>query len=210
MAETYIACDQMAALCADGEAVELWVFEPYSTRSLTVSLANAPGIPDQLFVPYFTFAFDVVAPDPLKYSARMLLSTGLPVPGGGLRWPLRWPLRFGLGNSSGRVKVLNVGTADSRNIMTVTGGGSTDGFQLIAVGTGQTLTLERAVPDGSTVTFNSRTGRVYLDGSDITRFLTDDDWFVAPAGGSLTVQFLALGEVTGIPILTIEHQAAYW
>lgn len=156
----------------------------------------------------FTFTLDLVAPDPLMYGDPVTVSTGVPVQGGGLVWPLGSGTAFwdwGADGASGRVSLPNEGTADSWPTVTATGGLG-GGFVATAVNgvAVRSIRFERVIPDGSLVSVNFRTGRAWIDApsNDVSGYLTVQDFFPVPAGSSVDVQFAPLGAVTGTPVFT--------
>lgn len=164
----------------------------------------------------FTFTLDLVAFDPLMYGDPVSVSTGIPVAGGGLVWPLGsssaayWD--WGVDGTSGRVTLPNDGTAGAWSTVTATGGLS-GGFVATAVqgDAVRSVRFERVIPDGSLVSINFRTGRAWIDapGNDVSGFITVADFFQVPAGGSLTIQFAPLGVVTGSPLFTATCSPAF-
>jgi hypothetical protein len=87
----------------------------------------------------------------------------------------------------------------------------TQGVRLRRVETGETVQLDFPVLDGQAVVFDSSANRATLDNqSDMTGYLTVDDWFDAPPGEITTVQFEPLGDITGDPTLTLEASPAWY
>jgi hypothetical protein len=168
---------------------------------------------------HFTFAVDMLAVDPRRYtlgpdgdgsSGVEVVSTGLPSAGTGLVYPITYPLDYGTPGNIGRITVHNTGTAMSFSILEVTGGLS-GGFELQEVSSGNRLRFERAVPVGSTVTLNPRTGTVTIDGptNDVSGFLTRREWWGVPPGAVQEIQFNAIGTPTGTPTLTARTPSAF-
>lgn len=150
------------------------------------------------------------APDPLMYGSLVSGTTGVPTPGVGIADPLTDPVSEGSPGNLGRVVIQNTGTAPTAVTITVTGG-LAEGVEVLVIESGQVLRLERLIPNGSQVVFKSRTGRVQLDGqSDVTGFLTVDDWPQIPAGATRTFQFAPLGETSGTPQMTVAAFPAYF
>jgi hypothetical protein len=209
--QCYTAMERLAGLAADGESFQFRYVDEIGPRSMTVWLVNGPQMPEALIGPFFKFAFDVVATDPRKYMDPVNdLSTGLPAAGGGLSWPVSWPVSWGAVGSLGRVSMTNVGTADSVPLFEITGG-LPDGFVLTEVGTGNEIRFVGAIPSGSTLFLNPRTGRASLDGqADRSGLLTRSDWWSVSPGGSSAVQFASLGGVVGDPQLTVRFASANW
>ncbi|ODA90215.1 hypothetical protein ATY41_10665 [Leifsonia xyli subsp. xyli] len=150
----------------------------------------------------FTFTVDLVAFDPLMYGPDQSYSTGVPMSGGGLLFPLGtnrntglvdatapyWD--FGADGSSGRVSFTNTGTAPTWGALTATSGLSS-GFTVTDVTTGQTVRFERVLPDGSLVQINQRTGRAWIDSpsNDVSVHLTGRDFFQVGPGETHQIQF---------------------
>jgi len=202
--QAYAARNQLAALAANESTMT--VTDPVSATSITAGVSTAPTMDDGLFQPFFKYAFDVIASDPFRYGTEVTTSTGVPTASSGLVWPLGTTagkyFDWGTAGASGRLLVSNAGSALTYSTFKVTGGIS-GGFELVWVPTGARLRYERAIPAGSTVTLNARTGRVTVDGnSDATGFLTTSQWWSVPPGTSGEVQFTPLGVITGTPTLT--------
>jgi len=200
----YRARRQMAALPAGETPFE--VDDILGVTRMVAALAKAPRMDDQIYAPFFTFDFDVVsASDPFRYGDPVVDTTGLPVAGSGIVWPLgsggRW-LDWGTTGDLGRVETPNDGTADTYSLLDVTGGMSL-GFLLTYVPTGQLISFDREVPVGSTITIDPSKGQALIDGqSDVSGFLTISDWWSVPPGDVGSIQFSSKGVVTGTPNLT--------
>lgn len=150
------------------------------------------------------------AADPLLYGPLVAASTGVPTPGVGVADPVLDPFQEGAPGNLGRVAFTNSGKAPTSVEIAVTGGLSA-GVQVHVIETGQTLRLERLIPDGSVIRFNSRTGRATIDGqSDVTGFLTVDEWPMVPPGETYTFQFTPLGIASGVPQLTVSARPAFF
>jgi hypothetical protein len=161
----------------------------------------------------FEFSVDTFAVDPRRYGPEQTFTTGLPTAGTGYPWPAVWPADWGTGGDPGRLTMTNAGTTDTDPILEVRGG-LAGGVELVETTTGSYLRLERDIPDGSTVIFDTRTQRVYLDdpANDVSTFLTRRDWagFAIPKASSRTIQFNGLGEQSGSPLLTARLSPAYF
>lgn len=121
------------------------------------------------------------------------------------------PYPQGTNGDPGRVSFVNAGTTSTPLLLTVSGGGMTQGVRLRRVETGETVQLDFPVLDGQAVVFDSSANRATLDNqSDMTGYLTVDDWFDAPPGEITTVQFEPLGDITGDPTLTLEASPAWY
>lgn len=153
---------------------------------------------------------DLKAPDPFAYGDSVSVSTGLPARGGGLAFPLAFPVNFGVPGVEGRVRFTNSGTAPAPVTMMVSGGLS-EGFQLKRVETGDLITFRRPVAPTDVVTLNTADGTAFLNGSSpVSGFLTDDDWWLVGKKETCTVQFTALGDVTGSPSLSMTAAPAFF
>jgi hypothetical protein len=156
-----------------------------------------------------------VAYDPVKYGPDVEYSTGLASGGGGLEYELGeggagGALYYGALGNLGRVTLTNAGTADVWPVFVVSGA-LTDGFYLQRLDTGDVLRYDRVVPAGSTVSIDSRTGAVLVDGvSDASTYLTRDQFFSVPAGGSIDVQFNAISTSSGTPTMTATVPSGGW
>lgn len=151
------------------------------------------------------------APDPLMYGPAVSGATGVPTPGVGVADPIKDSFQEGDPGTLGRVTLTNVGTAQTSRVMITVAGGLSEGVEVLVTDTGRVLRLDRLIPDGSQVLFNSRTGRVQLDGqSDVTGFLTVDEWSQIPAGATRTFQFVPLGVRSGVPQMTVTAFPAYF
>lgn len=216
----YVGVDEVAALAAMNTLKRAWALG--SELRMTVNDSLFPSwrnvsvrfvtIPDHHGRHRFEFAIDAIAADPLRYGTEIAVSTGLPVSGGGLTWPITWPLTWGGGGSAGRVILDNPGSADTRPRLIEVPGGLSDGFTIDEVGTNRQVRLDRLVPLGSTIFLNPRTGRAYIDapGNDVSRYLSRSEWPTIPAGGQSTLQFNKLGTSSGDPTMTVRYSRADW
>jgi hypothetical protein len=208
--DAYRARRRMAALPAGESPFE--VDDILGTTRMVGALAKAPQMDDQIYSPFFTFAFDVVsASDPFRYGDPVVETTGLPVAGSGIVWPLgtggAW-LNWGTTGDLGRVETPNDGTAETYSLLEVTGGMSL-GFLLTWVPTGQLISFDREVPPGSTITIDPSKGSAVIDGqSDVSGYLTISDYWFVPPGETGSIQFAAKGVVTGTPTLTARTSPA--
>jgi hypothetical protein len=125
--------------------------------------------------------------------------------GPGLVFPEVYETSYG---ENGRLTIVNEGGAESYPNFTVVGGSSL-GFTITRVSTGQTIEVRREIPIGSIVKVNMRTGRVSIDGdNDISGSLRQDDWWATAPQSSEQVQFGILGSSYGSPTLTAEYARA--
>ena len=148
------------------------------------------------------FTIPLMMKDPRTYGPVEVVSTGLPSGGGGIEFPIVFPIDFGPAGVSGRVVTTNTGEAETTSVIHVTGGLS-EGFSAICVELGREIRFERAIPLGSTVSVDLRTGQAFIDGqSPVSGFLTRRDWWTNPPGVTRTIQFNSIGVATGAPTLT--------
>lgn len=208
--------NSVAALQASGEPILLQVVKDWGTRSAYVSIQDAAEI-KAVGVGDLTAAVSIqmVARDPIKYGESTSTAVGLATSGGGLEYNLHsggsgGALYYGSNGALGRVELTNAGTADTYPFFSVTGQLDT-GFYLQCLETGQQLRYTQLVPAGSTVSIDSRTGQVLIDGiSEASRYLTTWDFFPVPAGGVCTVQFNAISTSSGSPTMTVTTRDGYW
>ncbi len=176
------------------------------TRLVRVESVDVPDTHGRSVVSAVVYC---TAADPLMYGATVSGSTGVPTPGVGIADPIVDPISEGAPGNLGQVTVANDGTAETSVRVTVAGG--LDGVEVTCLQSGRVLRLGRLIPKGSSVVFDSRTGRVALDGqSDVTGFLTVDEWSQVPPGLSYTFQFTPIGAVVGSPSMTVELDPAYF
>lgn len=203
-----------SGLQANGAPSEFTVTDP-ANGPLTLLDATLAGVPD--VVPNVdglaSYILSVVARDPVKYGPAVTYSTGLASGGGGLEYPLHSPsgaLYYGALGNLGRLELVNEGTADTWPVFEVSGV-LDDGFFIQCLGDGSVLRYDRVVPAGSTVTIDSRTGQVLIDGvSDGSTYLTRDEFFSVPAGGTCVVQFNAISTSSGTPTMTVTARSGWW
>lgn len=125
---------------------------------------------------------------------------------------LLFPVGFGSPGSDGRARFANTGTAPASVTMTVVGGGS-EGITLKRVENGAVLTLSRPCNPDDRIIFDSSDGSVLLNGqAELSGWMTADDYdqFDVEAGDTCTVQLGVMGEIVGVPRLTVSAAPAYW
>lgn len=199
---------QLSSLAAEGPVVMRVTNDIGSfSRVVTVENIDQPDHHGRSAIDGFTI--DMLAADPLRYGLPSSVSTELPTAGTGLVWPITYPIDWGLPGVGGRLTLTNTGTAPATPVFRVSGGLSS--VTLTEAGTGRRLTLNREIPVGSTVVFDSRTRRVVLDGvTDISAaFLTRREWWTIAPGQSSTVLFSGV-TTGGVPVLMGELQSAWW
>lgn len=161
------------------------------------------------------FAVDLLAWDPIRYGQATNVSSGLPTQGGGLEFPLfsggvGGALYFGANGALGRTTLANSGTADTWPVFTITGALDA-GFFIQRLDTGDVLRYDAAVPAGTTVSIDTATGEVLIDGvSDGSAHLTRSDFFSVPAMSSIDVQFNAITTSSGTPTMTVAYRSGWW
>jgi hypothetical protein len=125
---------------------------------------------------------------------------------------LLFPVGFGSPGSDGRARFANTGTAPASVTMTVVGGGS-EGITLKRVENSAVLTLSRPCNPDDRIIFDSSDGSVLLNGqAELSGWMTTDDYdrFDVEAGDTCTVQLSVMGEIVGVPRLTVSAAPAYW
>ncbi len=198
----------LVGLLAAEDELLMRVTDDFSTTERVVVVEDV-DVPDNPTT-NFEFAIDMTAEDPRRYDVVVPKVTGLPMPAGGASWPVSWPVSWGAVGVLGRVSSTNTGTADSVPLFQVTGG-LPDGFLLEQEGTGRVIRFEGAIPVGSTLFLNPRTGRASLNGqADRSGLLTRSDWWSVAPGGTSAVRFSSLGGHVGDPELTVLFSSANW
>jgi hypothetical protein len=158
---------------------------------------------------YIEFELPLKAADPRKYGPASIVSTGVPVAGGGVQDPVIDPFTEIGGGNPGRATVTNNGTTDTIVSLRVSGGGMSGGVELTRIETAEKLRLEWPILATDVVAFSPGDGQVWLnDQSPIAGYLTIADWWTLGPGETATIQFAALGSVTGTPTLTVECRDA--
>lgn len=153
---------------------------------------------------------DLKSPDPFAYAQEVSATTGLAKKGTGLKFPLVFPLDFGHAGADGRVRFTNSGTAPVAVRMSVNGGMS-EGFQLKRVETSDLITVKRTITATDVVDIDCADGSVILNNaSSISGFVTNDDFWLVNAGETCTVQFTAIGDISGTPSLKMTAAPAYY
>lgn len=156
------------------------------------------------------------APDPVGYGAQVSVSTGLRAQAGGMEFDLFTDgvvdtgfLEFGETGSTGRVRVVNQGTAETWPVFTVAGWAPP--FQIVETATGRRLEYSGVVPAGSSLSIDSATGVVLLDEvADRSGSLVRREWAPVPAHASSEFLFLPLGPVSPTASLTVTCSPGWW
>lgn len=144
----------------------------------------------------------LVADDPRRYAIESevpWLQTGPPSVGIGRTWPAVRPLVWPTSGSSGRITLVNGGTAASVPQLRLRGG--FDSALITCAETGARIGFDRPVPEGSYVDIDTEEHRASIDGqSDVSRWLRWREWELIPAGQSRSFQFDVIGGA-GTPLL---------
>lgn len=156
--------------------------------------------------PQVTVAFEFVAYDPMRYGVPVSAETGLPVEGGGFRWPIGGVgvpfIKWGPRGNPGTVVLTNTGTVVAYPMFEVYNGRLGGGFELIEVETSRRLRFEREVLDGQSIYLDAKARRANVEGlSDVTTALTVAQWPSIPPGASRTYRITSLGAFAGSPKL---------
>lgn len=214
MAECLAAVESFTAVGASTDIQSMRVTDALRRTSRDVSIRHI-GVPDFYGYDSFEvhFAVDLLAWDPVRYGDDSTLAVGVPTNGGGLEYNLGSPsgaLYYGANGGLGRVDVTNSGTADTWPVFTITGQ-LDSGFEIRRLDTGDVLRYDRVVPAGTTVTIDSATGEVVLDGvSDASTYLTRSEFFPIPAMSTVTLQFSPTSTSSGSPTMTVGWRSGWW
>lgn len=168
-------------------------------RSLTVDEAPYRG--------KAMFQLGLLAPSPYLYGPSNTVTVGVPTDGEGILDPLTDPLTEGEVGNPGRVVITGSGFAPSHLVVKVSGGLS-EGVRIHCVETGEVVEFHRPINVDETMVFDFDDERVlYQNQSDLSMFLTEEDWF--RPSGEATIQFTPLGVRTGKPMMTVEWREAW-
>lgn len=199
-----LAMDRFNALLSDRRQLHtLAVGEQTRTRQADVHLGDAP-IVDPIGYSQFDYQLTVVAPDVRKLNGELhQVSGGMLVEAtGGTQWDgpagttgVQWDgpaavtgvqWESGSGNS-GIIQLTNAGTADAPIQFFIDG--PVISPSLVDIDTDRTLTYPDLVAAGQTLAIDTGTESVRLDGANRRPQMTRADFFLIPAGGTLTVAF---------------------
>lgn len=202
-----------AAVQSDGRPFPLTVTTARGALSVTATLVGDVEVEPDWSMQRARVGATFLCYDPIKYGPEVQVSTGLPVEGGGLEYPLGDPdgaLFYGSVGSLGRVTLSNAGSADVWPVFTVSGLLDA-GFEVRCIDTGSVIRYDRVVPAGTSVTVDSRTGSVLIDGvSDGSTYLTRDEFFPVRAGSQCEVQFSAVGTGDSNALMTAVVRPGWW
>ena len=196
------ARNQFNALLKRGHLFQLLVEEPVTDKVAMVKRAG--GNATKRSPLEFVWQLILTAPDPQKYAANeSTKTTGLAqdAPGGvqwngaagstGVQWGgpagstgVQW--QSGSGETGVR-QLVNEGTGDSPIRFVITGPVVTP--SIVQTATGDTITYGGTLATGQTLTIDTGTGEVTLDGVDRRSALTRVDFFTLPPGQLVEVAF---------------------
>jgi hypothetical protein len=151
-----------------------------------------------------TFSIQLVAPDPRKVATvsttvSVLLAAG---GSGGVAYPVTYPVPYGMPGTSGAVTLTNAGTADADPYFVFTG--PLTNPSVTRADTGDTVTYNGTLLATDTLTVDSGSGAVLLDGVNRRSLLTALNWFSVPGGRSITCLFRTTSTSdTGILAVTV-------
>ncbi len=202
--EVLSAVEDFNAVGTSSEIQVMRVTDALRATSRQVSVRHI-AVPDFLNYDSFEahFAVDVLAWDPLRYGDPVVTTAGLPSLSGGIAFPIVFPIDFATTGDPGRLVLTNAGKQATWPLFTVSGG-LAGGFSLRCIETGQEIRFEFPLAVSDVVTVDVQSGQAWINDESnvLSGYLTKSEWFAVPAGGVRTVQFNAIGAVTGTPILT--------
>lgn len=166
---------------------------------------------------FWGWAAEWICPDPLRYAAPVVTWTPFAQMLGGLEFDLFTDgvvdtgfLEFGdPGAITGLVAVSNSGSAQAWPVFTVAGPTPPEGFDLVDSVTGSRLRYTGVIPSSSTLTIDSATGLVTLDGVDRKPYLTIREWFSIAPDSSASILFSPRGGPTSA-VLTVTVTPPSW
>jgi hypothetical protein len=206
-----IARNRLSAMFNDGTPVSITVTDDLGPTARIGFLVAFD--PEWMHDGHFRWALEFAAPDPRRYGTAVAASTALATASSGLVWPLGSGSSFwdwGTAGTTGRIAFTNTGNTTTYPLLTVGAGGQLpNGFEVVEVNTGRTITYAGPAGDGGLVVLNSRTQRATVNGGDTTDYLTRAEWFAVPKGATYEYQFISLGGQTGAPTLANLAAPAY-
>ena len=155
------------------------------------------------------FIVDMVAPDPRRYGPLQTVGpASVPTSEGGVNLPQAMPWNFGTTSGESRLTVPNPGTLKLEPVFRIEGGYST--VTLYDVATGKRLRLEWAAPEGSVTLFDMESRSVTINGENVTRRLTQRQWFdVPPRILDREFRFEVDGKI-GDPLMWADYKIGAW
>ncbi|MFF7192037.1 hypothetical protein ACFZAR_44605 [Streptomyces sp. NPDC008222] len=140
-----------------------------------------------------TYSVMVTAADPRRYSTTLQSgTTGLPTTSGGLSLPATFPITFSAATVSGVINAVNVGTFETRPILTIAGPVTAPSVAaLYPDGTVKQMLYSLDLQSGDVLTIDTDAHTAMLNGNTSRRrFLTvASGWPTIPAGSSVNYQF---------------------
>jgi hypothetical protein len=140
-----------------------------------------------------TYSVLVTAADPRRYSTTLQTgTTGLPSTTGGLTFPVTFPITFSATTVSGQIVATNVGTIETRPVLTITGPVVAPTVAgLYPDGSVRQLIYSQDLQSGDVLVIDTDSHAVILNGGvSRRRFLTvPSGWPTISAGGSVNYQF---------------------
>jgi hypothetical protein len=170
----------------------LVVYEVATPKQATVRRSGKPlfaYVTDRIA----TYSVMVTAADPRRYSTTLSTGTaGLPSTTGGLTPPVTFPITFSATTVSGSIAAVNVGTFETRPVLTITGPVVAPSIAaLYSDGTVRQLIYTLDLVSGDVLVIDTDARTAVLNGTvSRRRFLTvPAGWPAIPAGQSVTYQF---------------------
>lgn len=202
------AIEDLSTVGATGPVL-MTVTDALRTTSRRVSV-RAITPPDTHGLSRLQIPIDALARDPRRYGPAIPSGpTSLPTSGTGVAFPIAFPADYGAPGDPGQNVMSNTGKAPTAPLLAVSGGlGSVD---LKEIGSGRRLVYNRPVAPGTTLYFDNRSRRAYIDvpENDVTGFMDLREWWEIAPGATSTVQFNGTQPV-GTPTLTGFTQSAWW
>lgn len=157
---------------------------------------------------YAKFTVDMIALDPRRYGPwQQVGPVGLPVSVGGVNLPQPMPWNFGSTTDESRLEVPNGGFIEMFPEIRLEGGFSQ--VSVFNITDGKRLTLQATGNEDSALIFDSAARRAYLDGADVTRWMTRRQWFSIAPGERHSFRFEALSPA-GDPQLYARFRIGAW
>lgn len=159
-----------------------------------------------------TFSILMTAADPRRYGITLQSgTTGLPVTTGGLSFPVTFPITFSATTVAGQINAINLGTMDTRPVLTVAGPVVAPSIAaLYSDGSVKQLIYSQDLQSGDQLVIDTDAHTVVLNGGvSRRRFLTiPAGWPTIPAGGSVNYQFQS-GTYNASAMLTATWRSAW-
>jgi hypothetical protein len=182
-----------------------------ASRQANVRVTDRQLVVDYPYTRHFaTASVTFWATDPRIYdSTSTTVTASQPSLTGGTPWPIVWPAPWGsIVTGTAAVNVVNVGTFETRPVLTLTGPISNP--SITNTGTGQSLTFQGLVLGGSdTLVVDFRAHTAIVNGSSNARgtLTAASAWFLFPPGTTSLV--LTGGATTSGTQLSCTYQSAW-